>query len=135
MKTDHVFVLLLVVLLPLSGCFDGGAIDTAEATDDIGDGWINEQGVENNWNISLTSNQWIEVQSATGIAPWGSENLTYTIPLMLEENAGWKFVNDLSPIFGGSYTLCRMSENACYVDSENDWGITQWSIIYRIHDV
>ena len=38
MKTDRVFVLLLVVLLPLSGCFDGGAIDTAEATDDIGDG-------------------------------------------------------------------------------------------------
>ena len=33
MKTDRVFVLLLVVLLPLSGCFDGSVGD-ADATDD-----------------------------------------------------------------------------------------------------
>jgi|GEM_PF-4903579 len=33
MKTDRIFVLLLVVLLPLSGCFDGSVGD-ADATDD-----------------------------------------------------------------------------------------------------
>jgi len=33
MKTDRVFVLLLVVLLPLSGCFDGSVGD-ADATED-----------------------------------------------------------------------------------------------------
>ena len=33
MKTDRVFVLLLVVLLPLSGCF-GGSVGDADATDD-----------------------------------------------------------------------------------------------------
>ena len=33
MKTDRVFVLLLVVLLPLSGCFDGSVGD-ADAADD-----------------------------------------------------------------------------------------------------
>jgi len=134
MKTDRVFVLLLVVLLPLSGCFDGGAIDNAEATDDIGEGWINEQGVENNWNISLTPNQWIEVQSATGLMVWGSQNTTYTVPISLEENTGWQFTSGLSPIFGGSYTLCQISESSCSA-SEDTWGFSQWSVIYRIHDV
>ncbi len=34
MKTDRVFVLLLVVLLPLSGCFGGGSVGDADAADD-----------------------------------------------------------------------------------------------------
>jgi hypothetical protein len=33
MKTDRVFVLLLVVLLPLSGCFDGSTTGDAEGAD------------------------------------------------------------------------------------------------------
>ena len=33
MRNDQIFVLLLVVLLPMSGCFDG-AVGDAEATDD-----------------------------------------------------------------------------------------------------
>ena len=37
MKTDRVFVLLLVVLLPLSGCFDGSVGD-ADASDDTSEG-------------------------------------------------------------------------------------------------
>jgi hypothetical protein len=32
MNTDRIFVLLLVVLLPLSGCFDGGSVGEADAT-------------------------------------------------------------------------------------------------------
>ena len=31
MRNDQIFVLLLVILLPMSGCFDGGGIGTAEA--------------------------------------------------------------------------------------------------------
>jgi len=34
MNTDRVFVLLLVILLPLSGCFDGGSVGDADAADD-----------------------------------------------------------------------------------------------------
>ncbi|MDC0340564.1 hypothetical protein OAM96_01250 [Candidatus Poseidoniaceae archaeon] len=50
MKTDRVFVLLLVVLLPLSGCFDGSVGD-ADATDadDDNDG-------ENLWYVYGTTN-------------------------------------------------------------------------------
>ena len=31
MRNDQIFVLMLVVLLPLSGCFDGGGIGDADA--------------------------------------------------------------------------------------------------------
>ena len=50
MKTDRIFVLLLVVLLPLSGCFDGSVGD-ADATDadDDNDG-------ENLWYVYGTTN-------------------------------------------------------------------------------
>ena len=34
MRNDQIFVLLLVVLLPLSGCFDGGGVGEAEGADD-----------------------------------------------------------------------------------------------------
>ena len=33
MRKDQIFVLLLVVLLPMSGCFDGGSIGVAEGTE------------------------------------------------------------------------------------------------------
>ena len=31
MRNDQIFVLLLVVLLPMSGCFDGGTAGVGEA--------------------------------------------------------------------------------------------------------
>jgi hypothetical protein len=34
MRNDQIFVLLLVVLLPLSGCFDGGGVGEAEGAQD-----------------------------------------------------------------------------------------------------
>ena len=37
MRNDQIFVLLLVVLLPLSGCFDGGGVGEAEGAHDSGD--------------------------------------------------------------------------------------------------
>ena len=54
MTTDRVFVLLLVIMLPMSGCF--GGVGDAEAGDNGDDSdWINERGIgEPNWNISLS---------------------------------------------------------------------------------
>jgi len=54
MKTDRVFVLLLVVLLPLSGCFDGtttGDAEGAEGTDDAPSTTV----VNNYYNNTTTS--------------------------------------------------------------------------------
>ena len=36
MRNDQIFVLLLVVLLPMSGCFDGGGVGEAEGAQDNG---------------------------------------------------------------------------------------------------
>jgi len=64
MKTDRVFVLLLVVLLPLSGCFDGSVGD-ADATEDLSVGTTivnhyynnttNIQQIQNIPNLLVTS--------------------------------------------------------------------------------
>jgi len=37
MRNDQIFVLLLVVLLPMSGCFDGGGVGEAEGSQDSTD--------------------------------------------------------------------------------------------------
>ena len=36
MRNDQIFVLLLVVLMPMSGCFDGGGVGEAEGAQDSG---------------------------------------------------------------------------------------------------
>ena len=50
MRNDQIFVLLLVILLPMSGCFDG-AVGDAEGTDDTSSGTT----VINNYYNNSTS--------------------------------------------------------------------------------
>ena len=52
MRNDQIFVLLLVILLPLSGCFDG-AVGDAEGTDDASSGTT----VINNYYNNSTNSQ------------------------------------------------------------------------------
>ena len=52
MRNDQIFVLLLVVLLPMSGCFDG-AVGDAEGTDDASSGTT----VINNYYNNSTNSQ------------------------------------------------------------------------------
>ncbi len=54
MKTDRVFVLLLVVLLPLSGCFDGSVGD-ADATDDSSESTAVINNYYNNTTTATTT--------------------------------------------------------------------------------
>ena len=54
MKTDRVFVLLLVVLLPLSGCFDGSTTGDAEGAD-AADGSSESTAVINNYYNNTTT--------------------------------------------------------------------------------
>jgi len=49
MRKDQIFVLLLVILLPMSGCFDG-AVGDAEGADDTSD----DQAVNGNISINPT---------------------------------------------------------------------------------
>jgi hypothetical protein len=52
MRNDQIFVLLLVILLPMSGCFDG-AVGDAEGTDDASSGTT----VINNYYNNSTNSQ------------------------------------------------------------------------------
>ena len=51
MRNDQIFVLLLVILLPLSGCFDG-AVGDAEGTDDASSGTTIVNNYYNNTTVS-----------------------------------------------------------------------------------
>ena len=150
MTTDRVFVLLLVIMLPMSGCF--GGVGDAEAGDNDDDSdWINERGIgEPNWNISLSDDEWLEVKSATyifteqkGQDANSSQNELNQGIFFLQESVGWTVSsNSHSPIFGGDYVSCiypydngQCIENLSVIYDEGDIINAEWSIIYRIHSV
>ena len=144
MRKDQIFVLLLIFLLPMSGCF-GGLVGDAEAddeeNDDVEPQWINDVGTSAiNWNLSLNQNQWLEVKSSVGLLVIGensSEEEITQYGLAVSEQTGWSVSVGFSPIFGGDYSICGMLiEGNCYsTDPDGDWYISDWSIIYRIHSV
>jgi hypothetical protein len=75
MKTDRIFVLLLVVMLPMSGCFDDGVGD-AEAADDTDEGTT----VINNYyynNTSQSNTQQLTYFSSGGIeySSWNEDGV------------------------------------------------------------
>jgi len=147
MSTDKLFILLLVVLLPLTGCLD--TIEPASADDAHGDDadnepqWVNGVGTNLiNWNLTLNDNQWLEVKSAVGLLIIGDENSsqqeTVQYGMTVSELTGWTVTSTgFSPIFGGTYSICgmMMDENCYASDPDGGWTITQWSVIYRIHSV
>jgi hypothetical protein len=144
MRKDQIFVLLLIFLLPMTGCF-GGIVGDAEADDDDNDDdephWINDVGTSPiTWNLSLNPNQWLEVKSSYGLLVMGENSSQEEITqygLAVSEETGWSVNGGFSPIFGGDYSICGLSvEENCYsTDPDGDWYISDWSIIYRIHSV
>jgi hypothetical protein len=144
MRKDRIFVLLLVLLLPMTGCF-GDVVGDAQADDDDDDDdvdWINDVGTSTTtWTLNLTSSQWLEVKSAAGLYERFQGNQSSVITqtgMAIQENGGWELTsNSYSPVFGGTYTMCVFFvEDDCYnSDPDGDWQLSQWSIIYRIHPV
>ena len=130
----------------MTGCF-GGVVGDSEAdngdSDDDEPQWINDVGTSPiNWNLSLNQNQWLEVKSSYGLlAMGGDENSSQEeitqYGLIVSEDTGWSVNAGFSPIFGGDYSICGLSdEENCYsTDPDGDWYISDWSIIYRIHSV
>ena len=108
MRKDQIFVLLLVFLLPMTGCF-GGIVGDAEADDDDNDDdepqWINDVGTSPiTWNLSLNPNQWLEVKSSYGLLVMGENSSQEEITqygLAVSEETGWSVNGGFSPIFGG----------------------------------
>jgi hypothetical protein len=76
MRNDQIFVLLLVVLLPLSGCFDGGGVGEAEGAHDSdatsGTGTpLYHQFSNGTIVITTNPNEVVEVISLDAVRPSG----------------------------------------------------------------
>lgn len=145
MRNDQIFVLLLVLLLPMTGCF-GDVVGDAQADDDDDDffepEWMNNRGTGTvDWALNLSENQWLEVKSAAGLFTYHantSDQRLEQYSLTVRESDGWVVSNgQFSPIFGGDYELCGIQvEEFCFTsDPQENWVISDWSIIYRIHSV
>jgi len=143
MRNDQIFVLLLLLLLPMTGCF-GDIVGDAQADDDdyAEPEWINDRGTGTmDWTLNLSESQWLEVKSAAGLLTTNANTSDQELEqysLKIYESDGWGVGNgQFSPIFGGDYELCGIQvEEFCFSsDPQGNWFISDWSIIYRIHSV
>ena len=64
MRNDQIFVLLLVVLLPMSGCFDAGGVGEAEGAQDSTD--ASGTTIVNNYYNNTTSNSQERIWYSSG---------------------------------------------------------------------
>ena len=124
---------LLILSVGLAGCT--GDEDHEE---DEGPDWVNERGnASQAWNISLEEDEWIEVQSVQSLADYNEDPVIFNSYIVSEE--GFAVSVGFSPIFGGNYTLCfsgQLRYDGCLTeDPDGDWVASEWSIIYRIHEV
>ena len=139
MKLKSQIVVLLIASLSLSGCIGENEVSS---TDD-GPSWINETGTtDQHWAIQLDDDEWLEVKSAAVILEYYLEsgNLTETQGYTISESNGWT-VNGYSPIFGGSYAGCYFyaelyeCTDDYYPGQNQGFIVTEWSVIYRVHEV
>ena len=77
MRNDQIFVLLLVVLLPMSGCFDGGGVGEAEgaqdSTDTSGTTVVNHYYNNTTTNANSQEKAWY-TSGGTYFSQWNDEN-------------------------------------------------------------
>ena len=127
---------LLIVSVGLAGC-TGDDDHEEEGVPD----WINDRGdVAQIWNISLEEDEWIEVQSVKSLGVSGGDPLMWNSYILSED--GFSLSEGFSAKFGGNYTMCYRFDryDGCQTedqDGENNgyWEVSEWSIIYRIHEV
>ena len=149
MRKDQIFVLLLVLLLPMTGCF-GDVVGDAQADDDDEfnePAWVNDVGTNVvNWSLSLDEDEWLEVKSAYVIIAHssstnnGSQQTTTSeqVRMIVQEDGNWIVASDsYSPVFGGDYHLCAFYDDGeCFDSYPNGYySVVEFSIIYRIHSV
>jgi hypothetical protein len=121
MKTDRVFVLLLVVLLPLSGCFDGSTTGDAEGADAADDSSEGTTVINNYYNNTTTSS---ESQERT----WYSSGNTYFTYWNDGQDAhsGEQRCLDWGPSYDsstGEY-IGETCQETGYPQQASDWNVT-----------
>ena len=104
--------------------------------------WINDRGdSSDDWQVSLSDDQWIEVQSSRFIEHYLSdgEDRYLSLPSQIRSDSGhyiYESEGGFSPIFGGNYSMCFSGgylKDCSYND--NSRTLMEWSVIYRIHNV
>ena len=151
MRNDQIFVLMLVVLLPLTGCFDG-AVGDAEGSEELGPAITEdsqmyhiytESSERNVANISVNSNQVLEIVSATMIVVY-DDNYSNNNPVLRtlwvtsascysgDENASQFYDSDYNDFVWKSDGPCDYTIGHYMGD---DYGTAYSSIVYRIHTV
>ena len=117
MRKDQIFVLLLVVLLPLTGCFDGGGIGGADAQDSTGN-----TTVVNNYYNNTSSNS--SPQERTWYSSGGIYNPYWTDGQTAQ--SGQQRCVDYGPTY--SNTTGEYVGEACretgYPDQASDWNVS-----------
>ncbi len=146
MRNDQIFVLLLVILLPMSGCFDG-AVGDAEGTDDASENG-DVSGGEDTSTGTASSNQARTWYSSGGVYQpyWddGQYSGYYLDDIYIGPNADWDtygedegYANrnlnsnavrclDWGPYYNsstGNYVGTECIEWG-YPESESDWNLT-----------
>ena len=122
MRNDQIFVLLLVVLLPMSGCFDGGTAGVGEAEGAQDSGEASETTVVNNYYNNTTTNS--NVQERT----WYSSGDTYFTYWNDGQSvwSGQQRCLDYGPVYDsstGEYVGEDCRETG-YPTEASDWNVT-----------
>ena len=150
MKSKAVLMALAMMTTALAGCSGTDGVSEMEEGDMQGiwelvnstnePEWINDRGDSGHqWTISLTDDQWLEVQSTRATMRDyldGEEHLSQRYAVISSED-GFSFEIGMAPVFGGNYSFCiSFSNNICYdYDRDAMDEMLEWSIIYRVHNV
>ena len=151
MRKDQIFVLLLIVMLPMSGCFDD-AVGEAEGAGEVAPAdtaysqmyHIYTESTETNVaNISVDSNQILEIVSATAVIVY-DDNYSNNNPNLRnlwvtsascysgDENVTGSMTGPLSNFVWKSDGPCDYTIGHY---QEENYGTAYSSIVYRIHNV
>ena len=141
MANKAILTALIMTMTLLSGCAGDSEEDDFEDVEMEGPAWVNDTGSETMWSISLESTEWLEVKSAIQMLERQVDGETYKtqMGMVVIHDDNWYISNGggYSPIFGGNYTTCyTYNGGICYPsDPDGTWTITEWTVIYRIHEV
>ena len=120
MRKDQIFVLLLVVLLPMSGCFDGGGVGEADAAQDstsTDEGSTSTGGTTS--TPSTTNSQERTWYSSGGIYnPYWTDGQTAQSGQQRCVDYGPTYSNTTGEYIGED---CRETD---YPDEASDWNVT-----------
>ena len=136
MRNDQIFVLLLVILLPMSGCFDGGSVGEAEGAQDSVD--TSGTTIVNNYynNTTTSSNTQERTWYSSGGVLFEGWNDGQAIGSGVQRCIEYGPEYDSST---GEY-IGEMCKDTSYPENQSDWnstmclnygGIIVWDNVYN----